>query len=85
MLNFLKLFLLLNDAPPTVDNQTAIEVKGVAIDDVDEVCGQLDNGVDATITTLLVYFHDYKAYSCKFSCPVKLTCVVCSNNIYPLG
>ena len=48
--------------------------------------GQFDNGTDATVTNLLVYLHDYKAYDRQFiKYPVKFTSAVGPDNIYPLG
>ena len=75
---------ILDKAPPNIDDTITIEVKGVAVEDVDVVCGQFNSGTDATITNLLVYLHDYKAYDREFKCPVKLPGDIGSNNEYPL-
>ena len=78
-----------DDITPVVAGPIIIEVKGVAYDNAgaltDQACSQFDNGANATVTNLLVYLHDYKAFDHKFKCPVKLTGAISSDNVYPLG
>ena len=64
-----------------------ITVNAVAIDkdDPTAIRGQFDSGADDTVTNLLIYLHDYRPYTTKFKCPVKLTGAVGTNDIHPLG
>ena len=54
-------------------------------DDPTALRGQFDSDADVTVTNLFIYLHDYKQYSTKLKCPVKLTGTVGTNDIHPLG
>lgn len=53
-----------------VDNPDQINIKSVVVNVENQVRGQYYSGAEASITNLLVYFHDYKAYTHKFKYPV---------------
>ena len=64
-----------------------ITVNAVMItkDDPTAIRGHFDSGADATITNLLMYLRNYRTYTTRFKCPVRLTGAVGTTDIYPLG
>ena len=79
------------DFSPAVKDSVTININTVVIDsdlleDSNQVCGQSDNEVNATVTNLLVFIHSYKGYDCKFKCLAKLTGTVgLEQKVQPLG
>ena len=66
------------------DNIIVNAVK-IAKDDPTAIRGQFDSGADATVTNLLTYLHNYRPYTRRFKCHVRLTGAIGTDNIYPEG
>ena len=68
------------------DGADIITVNAVKIDKDDPtvIKGQFDSSNDAIVTNLLIYLHNYKQYTTKFKCPVKLTGAIGTKDIHPL-